>query len=81
MQQFEFALSVIPKGCLSAVIAKSLCHAAVFTTFLRVLATPEVDTGWPSHQLFLILFFPLKLELFTFQICNFFLKFIFSKLK
>jgi hypothetical protein len=43
MQQFEFALSVIPTGCLSAVIAKLLCHAAVFTTFLRVLATPEVD--------------------------------------
>jgi hypothetical protein len=64
MQQVEFALS--------AVIAKLLCHAAVFTTFLRVLDTPEVDhmmynvnTGWPSNKLFLILFFPLKLELFT----------------
>ena len=31
----------------------------------------DVNTGWPSHKLFLILFFPLKLELFTFQICNF----------
>jgi hypothetical protein len=31
----------------------------------------DVNTGWPSHKLFLILFFPLKLELFTFQICSF----------
>ena len=31
----------------------------------------DVNKGWPSHKLFLILFFPLKLELFTFQICNF----------
>jgi hypothetical protein len=30
----------------------------------------DVNTGWPSLELFLILFFPLKLELFTFQICN-----------
>jgi hypothetical protein len=30
----------------------------------------DVHTGWPSHKLFSILFFPLKLELFTFQICN-----------
>jgi hypothetical protein len=35
MQQFEFALS--------ALIVKLLCQSAVFTTFLRVLATPEVD--------------------------------------
>jgi hypothetical protein len=31
----------------------------------------DVNKGWPSKKLFLILFFPLKLELFTFQICNF----------
>jgi hypothetical protein len=31
----------------------------------------DVNTGWPSHKLFLILFSLLKLELFTFQICNF----------
>jgi hypothetical protein len=31
----------------------------------------DVNTSWSSHKLFLILFFPLKLELFTFQICNF----------
>jgi hypothetical protein len=30
----------------------------------------EVNTGWPSHKLFQMLFFPLKLELFNFQICN-----------
>jgi hypothetical protein len=30
----------------------------------------DVNTGWPSNKLFLILFFPLKLELFTLQICN-----------
>jgi hypothetical protein len=35
MQQTEFALS--------ALIAKLPCHAAVFTTFLRVLAILEVD--------------------------------------
>jgi hypothetical protein len=40
MQQVEFVLSVIPTGCLCAVIAKLACYAAVFTTFLRVLATP-----------------------------------------
>jgi hypothetical protein len=43
MQKFEFALSVIPTGYLSAMIARLACHAAVFTTFLRMLATPEVD--------------------------------------
>jgi hypothetical protein len=43
MQQFEFALSIIPTGYLSTMIAKLPCHAAVFTTFLHVLATPEVD--------------------------------------
>ena len=31
----------------------------------------DVNTGWPTKILFSILFFPLKLELFTFQICNF----------
>jgi hypothetical protein len=43
MQQVQFALSVIPTGCLFAMIAKLLCYAAMFTTFLRVLTTPEVD--------------------------------------
>jgi hypothetical protein len=43
MQQFEFALSVIPTGCFSAVIVKLPCHAAVFKTFLRKLTIPEVD--------------------------------------
>jgi hypothetical protein len=32
----------------------------------------DVNTSWSSHKLFLILFFLLQLELFTFQICNFF---------
>jgi hypothetical protein len=27
----------------------------------------DVNTGWPSHKLFLILFFLLKLELFAFK--------------
>jgi hypothetical protein len=31
----------------------------------------DVNTSWSSHKLFLIPFFPLKLEIFTFQICNF----------
>jgi hypothetical protein len=31
----------------------------------------DVNMSWASHKLFLILFFPLQLELFTFQICNF----------
>jgi hypothetical protein len=34
MQQVEFALS--------AMIAKLSCHSAMFTAFLRMLATPEV---------------------------------------
>jgi hypothetical protein len=40
----------------SAMIAKLLCHAAVFTASLHVLATPEVDqmifTSWSSHKVF-----------------------------
>jgi hypothetical protein len=61
MQQVEFALSVIPTGCLptgclSAMIAKLPCHVVLFTAFLRVLATPEVVqmifTSWSSHKLF-----------------------------
>jgi hypothetical protein len=71
MQQFEFALSVIPTGCLSAVIAKLPCHATVFTTFNSTRdrnsrgGSHDVNTGWPSHKLFLILFLPLKVELFV----------------
>jgi hypothetical protein len=39
MQQVEFALSVIPTGCLSALVTKLPCNADV----LRVLATLQVD--------------------------------------
>jgi hypothetical protein len=77
MQQFEFALSVIPTGCLSAVIAKLPCPRARYSRG----GSHNVNTGWPSHKLFLILFFPLKLELFTFQICNFLKVDIFKKMK
>jgi hypothetical protein len=76
MQQFEFAISVIPTGCLSAVIAKfavPCCCVYNISTCARYYrgGSHDVNTGWPSHKLFLILFFPLKLELFTFQIGNF----------
>jgi Na+(H+)/acetate symporter ActP len=76
MQHIEFALSIIPTGCLLAMIAKFPCHAAVFTAFLRVLATPEVgqmvSTSWSSHKFFLILFFPFITGIiYTFQVCNF----------
>jgi hypothetical protein len=58
MQQVEFALGVIPTECLSAMVAKLPRHAAVFTAFLRVLATPVVGqmifTSWSSLKLFLI---------------------------
>jgi hypothetical protein len=60
------------------VIAKLPCHAAVFLQpffFTRARysrgGSHDLNTGWPSHKLFSILFSPLKLELFTFQICNF----------
>jgi hypothetical protein len=58
MQQVEFALNVIPAGCLSAMITKLQCHDAVFTVFLRMFATPEVGQmifkSWSSHKLFLM---------------------------
>jgi hypothetical protein len=59
MQQVEFALSVISTECLSKMIAKLLCHTAVFSTFLRESGPHNVNMGWPSHKLFLILFSPL----------------------
>jgi hypothetical protein len=43
----------------------------VYNLSTRALYSHDVNTGWSSHKLFLILFFPSKLELFTFQICNF----------
>jgi hypothetical protein len=87
MQQFDFALSVIRTGCLSAVIAKLIavpgcCCVYNLSTRARYSrgGSHDVNTGWPSHKLFLILFCPLKLELFTFKFVIF-LKLIFSKMK
>jgi hypothetical protein len=69
MQLLEFALSIIPTGCLSAMNAKLLCHAVVFTC----LSARARYSGGGSHDIYEVVqpqitFNPL--ELFTFQVCN-----------
>jgi hypothetical protein len=68
MQQFEVCVVRDDRQ-----VAVPCCCVYNFSTRARYSrgGSHNVNTGWPSLKLFLILFFPLKLELFTFQICNF----------
>jgi hypothetical protein len=78
MQQVEFVSSVFPTGCLSAMIVKLSCHAAVLTA--GSLATLEVGQMFQPQIIFNPIFFHYDWNYLLFKFVIF-RKLIFLKMK